>query len=389
LPKSKREVLTAFLTLEILIEGLFSDVSNLRKLPFSPALVTRVIRALQDAKVIDRISHGKYVLSDDFLRRTFKDNRAAADQWMVKAMGEAVRNYRDAATEAINTAEGIRDGYVEGLIELLGQDCTAEALDLPCGYKALRPLLLPRMMRLVDLDNPQRYRWIPDLNARYVSRNLYTLISAVKAQQALSSVSTQTGLMIITMLAGPALSEAGMIGEVVESAMSAPGANTLITFATEIPEGLRAKWEVRFAQGASLVLGQERLSEAVAHRNEWVNGLASALGQAVIQDVIAVPRVGAEIRTARILDEIEALRGQGYKSLDPKYRDAFLRAAIDAKVLEATGNAKAMSEFDKRVSATFDKVAEDMNFRAATTEPMPASATYTRVLSGEATIALG
>jgi hypothetical protein len=73
LPKSKREQLTAFLTLEILIEGLSSEVRNLRKLPFSPALITRVIRALQDAKVLDRMSYGKYVFSDDFLRSVSMD----------------------------------------------------------------------------------------------------------------------------------------------------------------------------------------------------------------------------------------------------------------------------------------------------------------------------
>lgn len=73
MPKSKREQLTAFLTLEILIEGLSSEVRNLRKPPFSPALVTRVIRALQDAKVIDKMSYGKYVFNDDFLRSVSMD----------------------------------------------------------------------------------------------------------------------------------------------------------------------------------------------------------------------------------------------------------------------------------------------------------------------------
>jgi hypothetical protein len=73
LPKSKREQLTAFLTLEILIEGLSSEVRNLRKLPFSPALVTRVIRTLQDAKVIDKMSYGKYIFNDEFLRSVSTD----------------------------------------------------------------------------------------------------------------------------------------------------------------------------------------------------------------------------------------------------------------------------------------------------------------------------
>ena len=73
LPKSKREELTAFLALEILIEGISSEIGNLRKISFSPALVTRVIRVLQDAKVIEKINYGKYVISNDFLKSVSMD----------------------------------------------------------------------------------------------------------------------------------------------------------------------------------------------------------------------------------------------------------------------------------------------------------------------------
>ena len=312
-----------------------------------------------------------YVLDDDFVKQSFKDDSQAADRWIVKAMAEAVQNYQKAAKDAMDAAKRIPDANVEGLIELLARDCTAEALDLPCGYKALRPLLLPRMMRLVDLDKPQRQLWISDLNARYTTRNLDTLISAVKAQQAFSSASTQTALMIGSLLAAPVLSEFGVVGETIANAINAPGANTAITMATEIPEGFRTKWEVQFAQGASLVLGQERLSEAIARRNEWVSGLVTSFGQSVVFDAIAAPRIGAEMRSAQILEEIEALRAQGYKGLDPKYQKAFLHVAADAKVLEATGNTKAMAEFDKRASAALDKVAEDMHVQPSPPQPAP------------------
>lgn len=68
LPKSKREQLTALLALEILVEGIAFEIGHLRKVPFSPALITRVLRALQDEKVIDKINTGKYIFNDDFLR---------------------------------------------------------------------------------------------------------------------------------------------------------------------------------------------------------------------------------------------------------------------------------------------------------------------------------
>jgi hypothetical protein len=73
LPKSKREQLTALLALEILVEGITFEIGHLRKIPSSPALITRVLRALQDAKVIDKVSYGKYIFNDEFLRSVSVD----------------------------------------------------------------------------------------------------------------------------------------------------------------------------------------------------------------------------------------------------------------------------------------------------------------------------
>lgn len=107
MPKSKREELTAFLTLEILIEGISSEVRNLRKIPFSPALVTRVIRALQDAKVIDKINYGKYIFNNDFLKSVSMDvyprmPRGGLVQYPVMAVFDLCRieEWRDDEFEA-------------------------------------------------------------------------------------------------------------------------------------------------------------------------------------------------------------------------------------------------------------------------------------------------
>ncbi len=67
MPKSKRrEELAVLIGLEVLTEGVSFDSHDLRKLPFRPAHVTRVLRALLNSGVLERINAGKYLFTDEF-----------------------------------------------------------------------------------------------------------------------------------------------------------------------------------------------------------------------------------------------------------------------------------------------------------------------------------
>jgi hypothetical protein len=67
-PKSKRrEELAVLVGLEVLAEGVAFDSHDLRKLPFQPAHVTRVLRALVDSGVLTRTGAGKYLFRDEFM----------------------------------------------------------------------------------------------------------------------------------------------------------------------------------------------------------------------------------------------------------------------------------------------------------------------------------
>src|SRR5476651_252134 len=118
-------------------------------------------------------------------------------------MAEAIPQYKATAQRAKEKADEVKDDDVKGLIELIAADCAAETYETPCGYQTLRGFLLPRMMRLVDINKSNeiinssvgdtsavRYLWIPDYNARYTLRNLHTFISAVKAQSDYSKADT-------------------------------------------------------------------------------------------------------------------------------------------------------------------------------------------------------
>jgi hypothetical protein len=66
-PKSRRrEELSALIGLELLLEGIAFDTHDLRKLPFSPTLITRVLKSLQQSGVIQRVNPGKYLFTDSF-----------------------------------------------------------------------------------------------------------------------------------------------------------------------------------------------------------------------------------------------------------------------------------------------------------------------------------
>ena len=67
MPKSRgREELSALIGLEVLLEGIAFDTHDLRRLKFSSALITKVLRSLQQSGVLQRVNTGKYLFADNF-----------------------------------------------------------------------------------------------------------------------------------------------------------------------------------------------------------------------------------------------------------------------------------------------------------------------------------
>ena len=66
MPHTKREEVTAVITLMVLLEGVFFDSRKLSKLPYQRSLVWRVMKALVAAGVIVRVRRGKYIIADGF-----------------------------------------------------------------------------------------------------------------------------------------------------------------------------------------------------------------------------------------------------------------------------------------------------------------------------------
>ena len=67
MPKSMREEVAALITMLALLEGVFFDTGDFRKLPYNRMLVSRVLKSLLDSNVLARIHDRRnYVLTDHF-----------------------------------------------------------------------------------------------------------------------------------------------------------------------------------------------------------------------------------------------------------------------------------------------------------------------------------
>jgi len=65
---SGREELSLLIGLEVLIEGIAFDSHDLRKLPYRPAFVTKVLKTLREEGVLERVNTRKYLLREEFVK---------------------------------------------------------------------------------------------------------------------------------------------------------------------------------------------------------------------------------------------------------------------------------------------------------------------------------
>lgn len=67
MPKSRgREELAVLIGLEVLVESVAFDTHDLRKLPFSSTLITKVLKSLRQSGVLQQVNTRKYLLNDKF-----------------------------------------------------------------------------------------------------------------------------------------------------------------------------------------------------------------------------------------------------------------------------------------------------------------------------------
>jgi hypothetical protein len=305
------------------------------------------------------------VVSDSYLERAFGTDRKAADQWVRKAVDEAIQKYRQATRDAIAKAKDIKDNDVRELMKLIG-----------VSYLPLLPAVQARMMRLDEIGDPKRQLWIPDRNGRYELRNLHTVVDAVQAQEDYSKLDTQMGMLLAAAVTAPFILEEGAIGAAI--AWGTDTAFLGVQLATDVPEFIEQRQEIHFALGASIILGTQRLQEAELKKTEWFQ-LVGQLGPAVLGPIASTVRMVGVVRSSLILSAVERGGLKAFEALNAADKGAFWRYATEAEMLQELGETKAMTQTHRRAIAATEKLLDEMGMKAP---DLPKTKTLTAV--GEA-----
>ncbi len=302
---------------------------------------------------------------DDGLRKAACKNMpdAAADEWSLEAVENGLDQYKAAIKHAIEKAKDTPDNDVRKLIELIGY-----------GYENLAPEVMQHMMWHPPGSSAGQ-NWEPNLNARWRLWRLHTGADAIRAQEDLSKLDTQMMLLAASAFAAPVmLSESAFITIASYAFDAATLGHQLIS--ETVPElwEQSQREEIRFAIGASLVLGTERLNEAELKKTDWfqtvLNVLPSAMGVTMgAEGLHAMTRANAKAKSAFILELIEKHGLDGTKRLTNSQKQALLIAASEAEVLKEMGAAKAIEKSNERAAVAAEKLASEAGVsRAARSE---------------------
>jgi hypothetical protein len=296
-----------------------------------------------------------WALDDGMRKLTCKDmSDDAAEEWSLKAVENGLEQYKANIRYAIGKAKATPDDDLKKLLELIGY-----------GYENLAPEVMQHMMWHGSPALPQSPLWLPNLNARYALLNLHTASDAMRAQEDLSKLDTQMVMLAAGALAAPFMLSENLFLQVCLYAMD------VATFEGQlISESIPELWEqyqreeIRFAIGASLVLGTERLNEAEIKRTEWyqtaLNVLPAAMGVTMGGEGLrSMTRASAKTKAALIIEAIEKHGLDGVKRLTNSEKLALLIHASEAEALKEMGAAKMLEQSHERAAAAAEKIAAE------------------------------
>lgn len=309
-------------------------------------------------------------MTEEFGDQSVEANRDAAEKWSLNAVREGLNKYKQTVQEAIEKAKpaNLPDSDVEGLIKLIGR-----------GYEPLLPEVLPRMMRLSETGTPPRQLWIPDLNGRYSLRELHTVVEAISAQEEYSKLDTQATLLALTLVSSPF-----MLGENLVCAAVLWGTeavNTGVAIA-DVAEFIQQRKDIKFALGASLVLGTDRLSEAMLNKSEWFQ-LVASVGPAALglpaATINLVPRLSIAIAHARTILNLYKIESRGleaFKKLSDAEKIGVVAAMAETKLLNEIDK-DVLTSAQKRALRAAERLESEIRAQTSTAklEPQPSKAT--------------
>jgi hypothetical protein len=289
---------------------------------------------------------------DDGLRKTACTGMSdsAADEWSLNAVENGLGQYKDAIRHAIQKAKDTPDNDLNKLLELIGY-----------GYENLAPELMQRMMwHPPTAPGP---KWEPDLNARYALWNLHTAADAVRAQEDLSKLDTQMVILIASAYMAPL-----MVVESLPVMAACYAFDSAVLTGQLISETIPELWEavqreeIKFAVGASLVLGLDRLREAELKKTQWfetvLNVLPAAMGATFGgAQLREFARLDAKTNAALVGKPTERHGLEGARRLTNPEKAALLIHASEGAMLKEMGAAKVLEVSHENAMAVVEKLA--------------------------------
>lgn len=341
----------------------------------------------------------------DYLKRVYPSmTDAERVKYRADAIAEGLKLYKESVANTLRRAEGerMREGLVKETARAIMPGWAAveefsRFLDgpLPCNIPELLtltgfgfdPVVARLVSRLVKLEEtpasskfrwagviprfekqPAQLHWVPDNEARAAVKGLKTLAEAVKAQEEYADLSRTAAILAasavaVTLTAIPsalnalnysALATAAQ-APVAVTALAVDAVDAALTLAHEVPEWFRNRAEVRFALGASALLGTQRLEAARAKDGPaWQQAVVLLLtgigtGMSALDAVKSLDDVARTRRVGRAADNIEQNGLDGLTSLSPADAGEVLDQLARARKLRADGQEKALSAAQKKL----------------------------------------
>jgi hypothetical protein len=248
-----------------------------------------------------------------------------AKEWRYGALRKAITAYGATVQRSIDTA-AVDDTAIEDLLKLTGK-----------GFEPVATQLRPGLMRF----DGTAQRWVPDMVARGYIDSIHDKAEELKEATETSKIDTKLVVGIATTLLGAP----GLVTEDAFVACLAWGGNGVIwgiESAHQTYETYKAKQEVKFAFGATAVLGNLRYEEAKLQDTEWWKTAALILGQGImanLQGLDALSKLTREMAVFRGAQSFAALEGgvAGLRRLPASQLQDVQAFVMEAKALEQAG----------------------------------------------------
>jgi hypothetical protein len=264
----------------------------------------------------------KSTFDGDFLNRAFGGVYSHQQDWIKSATREAYLNWRSLLTGALKRAEQTKVGDLKAMLELTG-----------VGFSPVVNVVYSRLLRLEEQSNPRGLIWKPDIGAMDFVGSIGPKAAELQAIKEIGEAEKAILLSGATLLFFAPASIPTRIACTLLNGVFAGEA--LIT----VDKYLDARGELRFAQGASAVLGTDRLIRAkITQIPEWavalsVIGAVAGLGGETLAWIEHISLSRALSRVSEILPALKDDTFNAFMRLGAEDKAAVLALVTEARAI--------------------------------------------------------